>query len=196
MAIVSRRTALVGIGAGGAAGLGLLAFTDRGRTLWRTPEEARKAGLGYKTLDTGEVAMLEALGETLLPGAREAGIAHYVDHHVTQTAAKSLLMIRYLDIPPPYIEFYRAGLKALDGFSHSMNGKTFADQDPSSAIAIVRSISNPDPSAAPKNWRGPPAALFYFVTRADAVDVVYGTEKGMKKLGLPYMAHILPETPW
>ncbi len=196
MAIVSRRKAIAGIGAGGAIGLGLLAFTDQGRTLWRTPEEARKAGLGFKTLDAGEVATLEALGETLLPGAREAGIAHYVDHHLAQPSVDSLLMIRYLDIPPPYLNFYRAGLAALNGFASAKNGKIFGDQDAGNATDIVRAISSPDPAAAPKDWRGPPASIFYFVTRADAVDVVYGTEKGTEKLGLPYMAHILPETPW
>jgi len=49
---------------------------------------------------------------------------------------------------------------------------------------------------SPKAWIGPPAALFYFVLRNDALDVVYGTEAGFAKLGIPYMAHIAPPTRW
>jgi hypothetical protein len=35
-----------------------------------------------------------------------------------------------------------------------------------------------------------------FVLRADALDVTYGTPGGFENLGIPYMAHIMPEQPW
>jgi len=45
-------------------------------------------------------------------------------------------------------------------------------------------------------WQGPPGPFIYFVTRSDAVDVVYGTVEGYESLGIPYMAHIAPEKRW
>jgi hypothetical protein len=45
-------------------------------------------------------------------------------------------------------------------------------------------------------WSGPPQPLVYLAFRADAVDVVWGTEAGFEALGLDYLAHIAPERPW
>ncbi len=45
-------------------------------------------------------------------------------------------------------------------------------------------------------WQGPPGPFVYLVTRSDAVDVVYGTMEGYESLGIPYMAHIVPERRW
>src|SRR3989475_7787670 len=45
-------------------------------------------------------------------------------------------------------------------------------------------------------WQGPPGPFIYFVTRSDAVDVVYGTVEGYESLGIPYMPHIAPEKRW
>ena len=47
-----------------------------------------------------------------------------------------------------------------------------------------------------ENWEGPPASYMLFVLRADALDVTYGTPEGFEALGIPYMAHFLPEKPW
>ena len=47
-----------------------------------------------------------------------------------------------------------------------------------------------------ENWEGPPASYMLFVLRADALDVTYGTPEGFEALGIPYMAHIMPEKPW
>ena len=46
------------------------------------------------------------------------------------------------------------------------------------------------------DWSGPPASYVMFLLRADALDVVYGTQAGFAKLGIPYSAHILPEANW
>jgi hypothetical protein len=46
------------------------------------------------------------------------------------------------------------------------------------------------------NWEGPPASYMLFILRADALDVTYGTPDGFERLGIPYMAHIMPEKPW
>jgi hypothetical protein len=57
---------------------------------------------------------------------------------------------------------------------------------------LVREISG----TVPAEWSGPPAPLFYFVTRNDAVDVFYGTREGFATLEIPYMPHILPRESW
>jgi len=48
----------------------------------------------------------------------------------------------------------------------------------------------------PDGWSGPPSPFFYFVSRADAVDVFYGTVEGFARLGIPYMPHIAPLKRW
>lgn len=173
-------------------GLGLLLFQIDGVARWLTPRAARAEGLPFEVLTASEVRILEAFGETLLPGAAEAGIAHFVDRHLSVPAADSLLMIRYLDVPPPYAPFYRAGLASLEHFAQAQHGAPFAALPAHERTALVRAMSGENP----EGWEGPPAPLFYFAVRADAVDVVYGTMEGFEKLGVPYMAHIEPPTRW
>jgi len=189
--MADRRDILKSLGA--TAVLGLLPFRDaHGAESQLTPAQARAGGLPLTGLDAAQAATLEALGETLLPGARKAGIAHYVDAHLRADPVQSLLMIRYLDVPPPWGEFYRGGLAALDGLARARHAKPFAALDADEQTALVGAIS----VGQPPEWHGPPAPLFYFVTRADAIDVVYGTQAGFAALGIPYMEHILPERPW
>lgn len=175
-----------------AAGLGALAFTVAGKTMFLSPRAARADRIPHAVLSEREVAVLEAFGDVLLPGAREDGIAHFVDHHLGLPHAESLLMIRYLDVAPPYAPFYKAGLAALDGHARKVSGVGFPELAPDMARDLVRAISRDNPDG----WDGPPAPLFYFVVRSDAVDVVYGTEAGFEKLDIPYMAHLPPETKW
>ena len=172
--------------------LGLLAFSLGGIELLLTPREARAKTLPFRVLKAAEVASLEALGEILVPGAREAGIAHFVDQQLAADPADCLLLIRYLDVPPPYIDTYRPALAALDAASQSAHRKNFSALDEEAAIALVRTMSQSNP----EGWQGPPAPLFYFAARSDAVDVVYGTEEGFERLGIPYMAHIRPTAKW
>lgn len=184
-----RRTILKGGAvAGGVAGLGVIAWQVAGHTEWGSPREAKARGVPLKTLSEAEAATLEAFGEVLLPGASAAGIAAFVDHHLSIDPVQSLLTVRYLDLPPPYAPFYKDGLKALDAFA----GGSFAALAPDKAVELVKSIA----FAVPPEWRGPPSPMLYFAVRSDAVDVVYGTEEGFAKLGVPYMAHIAPGTKW
>ncbi len=46
------------------------------------------------------------------------------------------------------------------------------------------------------DWMGPPASYAFFVLRADALDVAYGTPEGFATLDIPYAAHIHPEPVW
>jgi hypothetical protein len=65
------------------AALGALAFTVGGAKILLTPREARAQAVPLRTLRPPEAETLAALGETLVPGAREAGIVHFVDQQLS-----------------------------------------------------------------------------------------------------------------
>src|SRR3954453_863110 len=114
---VARRDFIVG----GA----LLTFTLAGCEKKMTPAQARAATVPFLTLDAGAVAVLDALGEILLPGSAAAGLSHYIDHQLSGNAADSMLMIKYLGVPAPFTDFYRSGLRATDALAHAAYGKIF-----------------------------------------------------------------------
>jgi hypothetical protein len=181
-----RRTILRG------AGIGSLVFLMGGREVVLTAKEARAAGVPFRTLTSQQVSTIEALGDTLLPGAAEAGIAHFIDQQISAPPREALLTLRYLDVAPPFASFYRDGIAALDIASKIHYGKAFGQLDRDAREQIVRRMIN----GAPAGWHGPPAPFFYFALRSDAVDVVYGTIEGFRKLNVPYMPHIVPPRPW
>src|SRR5882672_4605755 len=90
------------------AGLGALAFTVGGVEVLLTPGQARAQGVPLRTLTAEQGAVLDALGETLVPGAREAGITNFVDQQLSIPAEEALLEARILNVRPPYANFYRA----------------------------------------------------------------------------------------
>ena len=176
--------------AGGA--MGLLAFQIGEAVTLLAAREARAQGVPLRVLDVQERRTVEALGEALLPGATECGIAHYLDHQLAADPVNSLLMIRYLDVPPPYAAFYRPAIAAVDFCAHRSFGKGFAELTGDQQSAFISAMQK----ASPDGWQGPPAPFFYFLLRSDVVDVVYGTMDGFEKLGIPYMAHIAPVAKW
>lgn len=184
----SRRTLVTGT----AAAMGLLPFVLGGCTELMTPEQAKARKVPLRTLAEAEARTLERFGEVLLPGAEAAGLAHFVDHHLSVPAEESLLMLRYLDVPPPYAGFYKAGLAALESHAKGRHRLGFAELETGQAEAIVAAVIKSQPAG----WQGPPAPFFTFLVRSDAVDVVYGTRAGLAKLGIPAMAHIEPEREW
>ncbi len=184
--LTNRRSFLQG------TGLGLLSFSLAGAEVLLSPRQARAQGADFRLLDATEVSILEAFGEVLVPGARAAGIAHFVDQQMSVDPNESLFMAKYLNVPPPYADFYRAGLAALNQLSQALFDKDFDVIAQTNAVDLVRTIS----SSVPDGWEGPPAPLFYICVRADAVDVVYGSVEGFAKLGVPYMPHILPPENW
>jgi len=183
---VGRRVVLKG------AAIGALVFTVDGAELALTAREARARALPLMVLGEDEAASLEALGEVLLPGARAAGIAAYVDHQLAGDPGDALLIARSMGVAPPFVDFYRAGLKALEAASRRRHEAGFAALPEAAQIELVRQLSQ----ANPEGWSGSPAPFFYAVTRNDAIDVVYGTVEGFERLGVPYMPHILPQRSW
>ena len=187
MIYVQRRMVLKG------AALGALAYTVGGAEVLLSPSEALAQGIPLKVLSPDERAALEALGETLLPGAKDAGLAHYVDQQLSVPPGEALLIARAVGVMPPYANFYRAGLASLDAASQKVHGAKFAALPQEKRNELVEQFrqKNPEGWSAP-----PPSPFFYFVSRADAVDVYYGTVEGFERLGVPYMPHISPLKRW
>src|SRR5215510_2324600 len=174
------------------AALGALAFTVGGAEVLLTPGEARAVGVPFRLLKTHEAETIEALGETLLPGARTAGIAHFIDQQLSVPPEEALLEARIMNVRPPYANFYRAAIAAADRASKAMHGREFAELN---AIE-QRDFVNLMRQNKIDGWQGPGAGFVYFLLRSDAVDVVYGTVEGYQALGIPYMPHIAPERRW
>ena len=172
--------------------MGVLTFMVGGVEVLMTPGEARARAVPFRLLSGEEAETIEALGETLLPGAREAGVAHFIDQQVSVTPGEALLEARTVNVRPPFINFYRAAIGGVDKASTARGGKRFA------ALPAAEQHDFIDQLRQNKidGWQGPPAGLVYFVLRSDAVDVVYGTMEGYESLGVPYMAHIEPDKRW
>lgn len=168
-------------------GAGLILATLGGSLGWMTPAAAAAGKAGFRTLTDGQGAWLAGLGEAIAPGAAAAGIAHFVDHHLTVPASESLLALRYLDAAPPYADFYRA---ALDALARHAGALPPPDGDPRWE-GILTELGAPI-----AGWQGPPPPFFLFAVRLDAVDMAYGTRAGFARLGVDYLAHVEPETDW
>lgn len=186
MASIGRRGFVKG------ATAGALAFAVGGVQIVMTAHEARARGVPFRLLDAPQAETLEALGETLVPQAREAGIAHFIDQQLSVPPGESLLQARIFNFRPPFAEFYRAAIVAVDTGSTRMHGRNFA----ALTAAEQREFVSLMRQNKIEGWSGRPAALVYAVLRADAVDVVYGTMEGYEALGIPYMPHIPPEKRW
>jgi hypothetical protein len=172
--------------------IGSLSFTVGGATVLLTAREARAQGVPFRLLNADEAETIEALGETLVPGARAAGIAHFIDHQISVPPEEALLEARILNVRPPYANFYRAALGAVDRASSVQSGRRFAwlaSHEQREFVNLMRQNKL-------EGWQGPPGGFVYFVLRSDAVDVVYGTVEGYQALGIPYMAHIAPLKRW
>jgi gluconate 2-dehydrogenase subunit 3-like protein len=172
--------------------LGLLSFTLGGVETLMTPGEARARAVPFRMLNGAEAETIEALGETLVPGAREAGVAHFIDQQVSGPPGDALLEARIVNVKPPFINFYRAAINGVDKASTARSSKRFA------ALSAAEQHDFVDLLRQNKieGWQGPPAGLVYFALRSDAVDVVYGTMEGYERLGVPYLPHIAPDRRW
>ena len=175
------------------AAIGALAFTIGGVDVLLTPRAARAQGATLRLLKPDEVETLEALGETLVPGARAGGIAQFIDSQISVPPEEALLEARILNVRPPYANFYRAALGAIDRASQGLNnGRPFAELSEVEQRNFVDSMRQ----NKVEGWQGPPGPFVYLVLRSDAVDVVYGTMDGYAALGIPYMPHIAPTKRW
>ena len=95
---------------------------------------------------------------------------------------------------PTFEEFYRQSIAGIEQETRRRFGgaASYPELDDARQREVI------DAAAADETlvWTTPPPSFFYFVSRADAVDVAYGTEAGFRRLRVPYIAHIRPPDPW
>jgi hypothetical protein len=174
------------------AAIGALAFTVGGAEVMLTPRQARAQGAALRTLTADQAATLEAMGETLVPGAKDAGITYFVDQQISIPPQEALLD-RIMNVKPPFANFYRAALGAIDGASSARyGGRNFAQLAANEQHEFVDLMRQNKLDG----WKGPAASFVYFLLRSDAVDVVYGTMDGYAHLDVPYQPHIAPTRSW
>jgi hypothetical protein len=186
MEAIERRVFLSG------AGIGALAFTVGGASIMMTPREARAQAVPFRLLKASEAETIEALGEALVPGARQAGVAHFIDQQVSVSPGEALLEARQLNVKPPFINFYRAAIAGVDKAATTRGGDRFATLSADEQHAFIDAMRQ----NKIEGWQGPAGGFVYLVLRSDAVDVVYGTMEGYQSLGVPYMPHIAPDRRW
>ena len=102
-----------------------------------------------------------------------------------------MLVAKFFQVEPPYKNFYLGGLNSMATAAEQNMSKPFETLDESELTQLIREISKPGTIVD-----GYPVFLFYLCLRSDAVDVVYGTPEGFRKLNVPYMEHILPPEGW
>jgi hypothetical protein len=174
------------------AAIGALAFTVGGVERMLAPSEARAQGVPLKVLNTAEAKSLEAIGDTLVPGARQAGIANFLDQQCSVPPHEALLSLRIGNGAPPFVNFYRAAITEIDRQCGAKLGKPFAEVTEAQQYEFVDLMRQ----GKHADWKGPPQQRIYGILRDDGVDVVYGTVEGFERLGVPYMPHILPKARW
>src|SRR5438105_2848636 len=108
------------------AALGALAFTIGGAQVLLTPREARAQGVPFRMLNARDAETLEAMGEALVPGARRAGIAHFIDQQISVPPEEALLEARILNVRPPFANFYRAAIGAIEKAAAAHADQRFA----------------------------------------------------------------------
>ncbi len=171
----------------------LLGFVVGDAVVTTSPAQARARGLPLTSLSAAQAAALEVIGEAMVPGAREAGLVHYVDQQLGADTDQNLLMLKYLGIAPTdHPAFYRQALDNIETASRQGYSTPATELSPAQATGLITDMAG---DALP-GWIGAPASLCYFALRADSVDVVYGTTSGMAALDLPTMYHIEAPTAW
>jgi len=141
-------------------------------------------------LTSAQQAILSAIGNTLLPGAAEAGLVAFIEHNLG--LANPRLLLKYRDLPLDPVAFYRDALDAIDELAIRRFQTGFTMLSELQQCAIVDLLIEGDPPG----WHGPPANEVFTVLRMDAFDVIYGTPTGYERLDLQQYVHIAPERAW
>jgi len=170
-----------------------LSYILGGAHISMTPANAREQDVPLRVFSDSEASTLEALAEAIVPGARQAGICHYLDHHLAQDPEECLLMIKYLGLPPQaYTSFYQSGLANCSKLAKARFHREWSALKAEEATTLLGDMTKDKTPL----WQGAPASFYFFVLRSDATDLVYGTVEGFEGIDFPYMPHITPEASW
>lgn len=161
------------------------------RSLSRNAEAKTIENESYKILTTPEAETLAAWCTSIVSGADKAGVAGFVDENLAGDQAASLLLLRYLDATD-MAGFYRKGILGIEKECLHRFGLSFARATVGQRKKLVEAAI----ASKMQVWTDPDPNFFYFISRSDAVDVVYGTQAGFADLNIPYLAHIPPPRPW
>jgi len=71
--------------------IGALAFVVGGAETLLTPRQAQAQNVPLRTLKPEEAKTLAAMGEALVPGARDAGVVQFVDQQISIPPEQALL---------------------------------------------------------------------------------------------------------
>ena len=155
------------------------------------PCAARAAAEPLRVLTSDQAAAIEGLCDAIVPGARDAGVAHYIDHELSGNSPR--LLLRFAQLPGPMTPYYTDGIAAFSAAVMQQKQAAFASLRTDDQHAIIEALRTG--TLAPwANAVAPP--VFFGMMRNDGVDVVYGSIDGFKRLGMPYMPHIAPTTTW
>ncbi len=158
-----------------------------------TPAQAKERKIPFQALNKDQAALIDHLGDAIVPGAKKVGLSHYIDHQLSAKHADNLLILRYLRVNPPFDGFYASSLTAFERAvtrKYNKNPSELTESEMTDFITIMMQKN-------PEGWNdAPPAPFFYFVLRSDAIDVTYGTMAAFDSLDIPYMAHIDPTQTW
>jgi hypothetical protein len=157
------------------------------------PREARAQGMPFKVLSSDEVATIEAVSDALVPGARDAGVSHYIDHELSGPSPR--LMFRFAQLRGAMAPYYHGALAAFAASLTAQGNGAFASLSPDAQHTVIEALR----TGTIKPWEasgGVAAPVFYGMMRNDGIDVVYGSVEGFKNLDIPYMPHIMPKATW
>lgn len=161
------------------------------RSLSRNVEAKTVEDKNYKVFTSNEAETLAAWCATIVFGADQAGVARFVDENLAGDQAASQLLLRYLDASD-MVGFYRNGILGIEKECQHRFGLSFARATAGQRLELVEAAI----ASKMQVWAEPDPNFFYFISRSDAVDVVYGTQAGFADLNIPYLAHIPPPRPW
>lgn len=155
------------------------------------PRAARAESAPFEIITPDEATLIESLSDAIVPGARDAGVSHYIDHELASPSPR--LLLRFAQLPGPLTPYYRGALAAFSA-SMTSQGSRFASLSPEARHALIEALR----TGAIKPWDAAavPPPVFYGMMRNDGVDVVYGSVEGFAALDIPYMAHIMPDKTW
>ena len=135
-------------------GFGVLAFNVAGAEALLTPRDAYARQIPLTVLSDAQASLLGEFGEALLPGARAAGLVHFVDLQLSRDPQECLLMCKYFPgIDPPYAEFYGGGLEGLTRACAAVYGQDFGALGDPQRNQLIDTLWSDEVAG----WTGPPA---------------------------------------